>query len=95
MLPNGDSRKPLLDDHQWDAIATRLRLSARELEIVRCIFGGDKETKIAADIGISRHTVHSHVKRMYRKLEIRDHAELAVRVFETYVAMQPETVPVR
>jgi DNA-binding NarL/FixJ family response regulator len=59
----------LLTESAWQAIAASLQLSGRELEIVRAIFNGQKETAIAARLGVTPRTVHTHVERMYRKLD--------------------------
>jgi len=64
----------------WQDLADRLRLSGRELEVVRGIFGGAKEAVIARDTGMSPHTVHEHLRRLHRKLGARDRVEVVLAV---------------
>lgn len=46
------------------------RLTERELEILRLVAKGFKFGEIATTLGISRHTVKTHVRHIYRKLEV-------------------------
>ena len=71
-------------DATWTALAVNLRLSRRELEIVRGIFNDQKEQAIAAELGVSRHTVHTERQRLYRKLGVRDRPQLILRVVAQY-----------
>ncbi|WP_353184968.1 response regulator transcription factor [Parapedobacter lycopersici] len=45
-------------------------LSERETEVLQSIAEGKSYSKIAADLYISRETVRSHIKNIYRKLEV-------------------------
>lgn len=45
-------------------------LSNRELEILQLISEGKTYTKIATDLFISKDTVKTHIKNIYRKLEV-------------------------
>jgi DNA-binding NarL/FixJ family response regulator len=49
-------------------------LSARERELLEHVVSGDKETAIAARLGISPHTVRTHIKNIYRKLRVTSRA---------------------
>ena len=71
----------------WDEIACNLRLSGRELEIVRGIFDDLTESAIAERLQISSHTVHSHLERLYHKLGVTGRVKLLLRVIETYLAL--------
>jgi DNA-binding NarL/FixJ family response regulator len=79
--------RALLSCAEWRAVAAVLKLSPRELEIVQCIFDGKIEGAIALKLNISAHTVHTHVKRLYRKLGVCDRCELVIRVFATYMPL--------
>jgi DNA-binding CsgD family transcriptional regulator len=79
--------RTLLSDDQWRLMRLSLRLSARELQIVQCIFDGQIEAAIALRLGISAHTVHTYMRRLYRKLGVRDRCELLVRVFAAYLSL--------
>jgi DNA-binding CsgD family transcriptional regulator len=72
-------------DTQWQAVVERLQLSDREIEIVRGMFDDHKESAIAARLGISPHTVHTHVVRLYLKLGVRSRPELIMRVTAEHI----------
>lgn len=59
----------------WEAIARSLQLSARELQIVRGVFDDQKEDTMARALGISIHTIHTHVDRLHHKLAITDRTQ--------------------
>ncbi len=78
----------LLSIGQWRSIAAVLDLSSRELQIIQCLFDGKHEPAIAQALGISEHTVRTHVKRLHRKLGVHDRSELLIRIFSAYIAIQ-------
>jgi RNA polymerase sigma factor (sigma-70 family) len=45
-------------------------LTPREAEILRLVADGMSNREIANEVHLSRHTVESHVKRIYRKLAV-------------------------
>lgn len=47
-------------------------LSARELEIVEFMVKGYSYKMIAAELGISTETVRTHIKRVYKKLQVNN-----------------------
>jgi DNA-binding CsgD family transcriptional regulator len=71
----------------WAAIARSLRLSVRELQIVRGVFDDQNERTIASALGVSIHTIHTHVERLHRKLAIADRAQLVQRVMQEFLAL--------
>lgn len=73
---------------QWTSIGLVLRLSPREEEIARHIVDGDDEVHVAHQLGISRHTVHTHIERLYRKLGVNSRCQLVVRLFEAHVLVE-------
>lgn len=70
----------LFSDTAWTQLAHSLRLSAREFQIVQGVFDDKKEVSIARDLGISPHTVHTHLERLYDKLEVASRVALVLRV---------------
>ena len=54
-------------------------LTPREREVLVQLSRGISIAKIAAELGISRHTVGDHVKNLYRKLNITSRAEAALQ----------------
>ncbi len=77
----------ILSEATWQRLAASLRMSNRELEITKYIFDDRKECAIARELGISSHTVHTHVERLYRKLNVGSRVELVVAVFTAYISM--------
>jgi DNA-binding CsgD family transcriptional regulator len=59
----------------------RTTLTAREFEVVRLLSQGCTYARIAQRLGISEHTVTSHIKNTYRKLEVHTAAAAVFRVF--------------
>ena len=78
----GDSRRgqTVLSEEAWADIGRTLALSSREMEIVRAVFDDKTEAAIASDLGISPHTVHTHVDRLHRKLGVTDRTQLILRI---------------
>ena len=54
------------------------QLTAKEREVLRHIAGGMTLDDVAAKLGITRNTVHTHVKHVYDKLDISTRAEATV-----------------
>jgi DNA-binding CsgD family transcriptional regulator len=80
-----DSR--VLSDLAWREVGQSLKLSARELEVVRHVFADLKEASIAEALGISRHTVRTYTERLYRKLGVRGRVALVVRVLDEFLRL--------
>jgi len=55
---------------EWRSLASGLGLSPRECGIVRAVFDGDSEKRTAERLGLSPHTVHTYLWRIYRKLSV-------------------------
>jgi DNA-binding NarL/FixJ family response regulator len=56
------------------------RLTQREEEILRSLAKGRRYKEIAADFGLSVHTVRTHIHRIYKKLHVQNKME-AVQAF--------------
>jgi DNA-binding CsgD family transcriptional regulator len=69
----------LLGSEEWRLIDRELRLSAREHDIVELVLADVKESAMGARLGISPHTVHTHLERLYRKLGVTGRVQLVVR----------------
>ena len=64
-----------------------LTLSARELQIVHGVFDDRTDFAIATALGISPHTVHTHIERLHHKLAVADRVELILRIIREFVAL--------
>jgi len=76
---------------EWRSLATALNLSPRECGIVRSVFDGASEKDAAVHLGLSPHTVHTYLWRIYRKLQVQSREELLVRVFAEFRSFPPRT----
>lgn len=74
-----------LQQSEWQAICHYLKLSQRECEIAIRVLADKSEAQVAFDLGASRHTIHTHIERLYRKLGVGSRCALAARLFETYI----------
>ena len=88
--PPGRGRA-LLSAAEWTRVRLALTLSPREIQIVQCVCDDMKEICIAHELGISVHTVHTHLDRIYRKLDVDSRCSLVVRVFGEFLR-QPRRV---
>jgi DNA-binding NarL/FixJ family response regulator len=57
-------------------------LTPRELAVAMAVAGGATNTEAAARLFVSRRTVEHHLGSVFRKLGVRNRAELAERVAE-------------
>ena len=57
-------------------------LTPRETDVVRLLAGGCTYRQIAARLGISVHTVTSHIKNAYRKLDVHSAAAAVMRAVQ-------------
>jgi len=60
-------------------------LTVREADVVRLLASGCTYAEIAERLGISAHTVASHIKNVYRKLEVHCAAAAVMRALEMRV----------
>ena len=77
----------MFSEQAWTEIAHSLALSPRELQIVRGVFDDRTEFALAADLGISPHTVHTHIDRLHQKLGVTDRVEVVVRIMQEFIAL--------
>lgn len=54
-----------------DAAIRSLGLTARECEILELLASGQSNKEMARTLGISPHTIKTHVARLYEKLEVQ------------------------
>ncbi len=83
-LPN-DSWRELKHRVDWRRVRSALRLSRRELELVRHIFDGKKLAAIAKEMKLALGTVKTYSQRIHHKLDVTDQRELALAVLEAHL----------
>ena len=59
-----------------------VRLTGRELEVLRLIAHGCTYERVADRLGMSTNTVCSHIKNTYRKLDVHSAAAAVMRAVE-------------
>ena len=67
-------------------------LSVRELALLERIVQGDTEAVIADRLGISPHTVRTHIKNIYRKLRVHSRAAAVRLAFEQQLVSPPPRI---
>jgi len=69
------AREVVLAFQRQGKVADRYVLSGRERQVLRCLEDGQTYKEIAAELGVSPHTVHTHIKRIYEKLHASGKAD--------------------
>ena len=59
-------------------------LTAREIDVVRLLADGCTYGRVAQRLGISEHTVCSHIKNLYRKLDVHTAAAAVFRALPLF-----------
>lgn len=77
----------LLSDHAWLEIGRTLGITKRELQIVQAVFDNQHEANIAKRFTLSPHTVHMHLNRLFKKLNVKSRTELVLRIVEQLVTL--------
>ena len=77
----------IFSEQAWGELGASLQLSRRELQTVRGIFDDRKESAIASELGISAHTVHTHMERLRHKLGVVDRVELVLRIVNEFLRL--------
>ena len=70
----------LLSECAWVEEAGSLSLTKCETKIVAATFDNQTERAIAAAMELSPHTIHTHMNRVFKKLNVTTRTELALRV---------------
>ena len=72
-----EQTRPIIDEYdQKKALKTVYAVSEREIEIIEQVAQGNPNKVIAEALFISENTVKSHIKNIYRKLEISNRIQL-------------------
>ena len=68
-----------LKEKDESASTTRVELTEREREILKCITDGKSNKEISDRLFVSVETVKSHVKNLYKKLNVKNRVEAAMK----------------
>jgi DNA-binding CsgD family transcriptional regulator len=61
---------------------SNVALTPRELDVLRLLGSGYTQAQVAWRLGVSPHTVISHLKNAYRKLDVHSAAAALMRGFQ-------------
>ena len=70
----------------------KLTLTPREVEVLRLLARGCSYTQIADRLGVSLHTVASHIKNLYRKLDVHSARAAVWQALQLRVLTNPDGV---
>jgi DNA-binding NarL/FixJ family response regulator len=71
--------RKIIHELQDDSTGKKYLLTLREKEIVKLIQEGLTYKEIGERLGISIHTVHTHIKNTYEKLQAKDRKDIIVK----------------
>jgi DNA-binding NarL/FixJ family response regulator len=71
--------RKIIHEFQEDVPDQQLLLSQRETEIVKRVEEGLTYKEIGERLSISTHTVHTHIKNIYEKLQAKDRTEAIMK----------------
>ena len=54
-------------------------LSEREKDVLRGVANGHSEKKMAERLSLSQHTIHTHIKNIYKKLRVNSKSEALLK----------------
>ena len=75
----GIARRIIEEFNGRGGLAGKSLLTEKEREVLREIANGLSERKVAEVLSLSPHTVHSHIKSIYRKLQVRSKTEAVLK----------------
>lgn len=74
----------------WRQLNLGLKLSARQLEVVRALFHGESHKEIAKRLRLKVNTVNTHLKRIYEKLGVSDQMQMTLKLTEILRGLSPK-----
>ena len=85
---------PIFDEIKQKTIdpgeVKRLSLTHRELEVLKSIVEGYTDRKAAEQLSISEHTVRSHIKSIFKKLQVGSKAQaVAIAINDKIIDIRP------
>ncbi len=78
--------RPSLTEEEWTEVAARLRVPKRELAVLQLLFRGLSEKQIATEMALSPLTVHTYLRRLHIRLDVRTRTELLLVLFDQFMA---------
>jgi DNA-binding CsgD family transcriptional regulator len=88
-LPANDE-DDFFSEPTWLGIAGHLGLSPRELDIARCIVAEQADRQIAKNLGISVHTVQTHLVHLYQKIGVQSRLGVLKRFIHVHRTLEAD-----
>ena len=70
----------ILNDKHWSYIQRLYRMSPREVEVAQLICRGFNNDDIAKDLKITRGTVKTHLRNIYRRVHVQNKITMLLRL---------------
>lgn len=90
---NFSGKKPLKKRRRRGELG---RLSSKETEVLRCLVDGDSYKGVGERLDIKMDTVRTHIRRIYRKLQVNSRTEAVVKYVSAQgkrqIAPQPNAI---
>ena len=80
----------LFDRNRWETLRLALGITPRELDVVKGVFDDRSRAEIGKTLGISEHTVQTHLERIYRKTGVGSRCGLIVGFFAKHMELPVE-----
>lgn len=74
----------------WKRLGVRLRLTKRELQVVRALCSEHRESRVAAALDVSPHTIRTHLERIHTKLGVTSRTDLMLLLLGTFLVLTAE-----
>jgi len=71
--------RKIIHEFQDEAMSDQFLLTPREIEIAKLIEEGLTYKEIGERLTISTHTVHTHIKKIYEKLQAKDRSDAIIK----------------
>lgn len=89
-----DQARSLIDHHRVDRVADVLSvLTDQQREVAYRVISGATNSEIAADLGLSPHTVRNYISRIMTRIGTRNRTELAVALATTILELERHPRP--
>jgi len=77
-------RQPIFSAEEWERIAEIRVLRGRKAEIALKVLAGMSDEHISQTLGIEKSTLRSHLREIFRQLNVNNRLGLAVELFLTF-----------
>jgi LuxR family maltose regulon positive regulatory protein/serine/threonine-protein kinase PknK len=79
------SEQPPEVDSDPNALLEGKDLSGRQTDVLHLLLRGMSEKEVARELGVSSHTVHTHVKKLYTQFNVSSRGELLAQFVDQRV----------